>query len=358
MDPLLRQEELVKQSQGEGYVKKRQAMVAARLSARGLKGRAYYDSADHSMQQQKKGGPKGPIPPHLASKLAGGPGGAGSAGGEEGTSAENDAGGGSNPDVTQKPMDRKFNHHASESGSLSKRNSSNQGSLREQLTAREEGEGAAPASMDEPANNSMAGSKTGVVSLGGGGQGPSPVRVAPGIGMRQQIRPANEQRVGTGPPVVSLNSKSPPSSGVRSTGIRVMSASGVRGPAGGSGLASTSIQPSHAATGPPAEPPQIGAQSSPAESGSSVAAPAPSVKVGAASGLRVVKLGGAGAKTVQVGAPGAAPGPAMPKAYDLNRAQLHRASSSGPSPLGRFKSVDSADDHSGGESFLPEEDEE
>mmetsp|Transcript_14998 Transcript_14998/g.40223 ORF Transcript_14998/g.40223 Transcript_14998/m.40223 type:complete len:467 (-) Transcript_14998:481-1881(-) len=54
MDPLLRQEALVKKSQGDNYVGKRQAMVAARLQARGLKGRAYYDSADHSMQQQKK----------------------------------------------------------------------------------------------------------------------------------------------------------------------------------------------------------------------------------------------------------------------------------------------------------------
>jgi len=131
MDPLLRQEALVKKAQGDNYVGKRQAMVAARLQARGLKGRAYYDSADHSMQQQKKN--QQAAEKEQEQSADGGGGGGGAQDNSAGTQAHQTsstpakgaspmAGGVTNPGsrVKSSPLgtEKKLNKFASESGSL------------------------------------------------------------------------------------------------------------------------------------------------------------------------------------------------------------------------------------------------
>ncbi|KAA8498734.1 hypothetical protein FVE85_6319 [Porphyridium purpureum] len=322
MDPLAKQEELVKKAQGENYVGKRQAMVAARLQARGLKGRAYYDSADHSMAQQKKqqgGGPHPPGatggPPATGNPVAGA---LGAAHGPTGNVAAPDAGPGTGvASVVKKASQEKLNKFASESGTLGARKMSAEKGPTSSGSSAAPGSGAVSAAPSRP---DAIGSPVSAPAS------PEPSQIASRIGQGVSAPNAPGQPQATS---TSGTSSAPSaSSGLRSTGIRIKAnPDGVVKPRS-LGVSSQDVPVTRLSAGAGG----IGARGEPvsadgngtssttgvAQGGSGF----PVRKIGQTSGIRSVNLG---ARMQNMNT--------MPKAYDLNREQVVPRATRNMSPL-------------------------
>eukprot|EP00184_Porphyridium_aerugineum_P000500 CAMPEP_0184704192 /NCGR_PEP_ID=MMETSP0313-20130426/30392_1 /TAXON_ID=2792 /ORGANISM="Porphyridium aerugineum, Strain SAG 1380-2" /LENGTH=378 /DNA_ID=CAMNT_0027165165 /DNA_START=63 /DNA_END=1199 /DNA_ORIENTATION=- len=363
MDPLAKQEALIKQSQGENYVGKRQAMVAARLQARGLKGRAYYDSADHSMQQQKEQQQQAEKE-KLAQEQE-----------EHGIEEEEDVENKDAQDIHHHEDDKgSVNKFASESGSIGKKAS---GPTHGSLGGRSTSKGAESGSLDEARSHLQSSGGNPVAYVGGEVVAP-PVIKAPtlpasvekkvgttGIGVtslraavqpppqsastthqhpQPQIRPVSEPAkpviklqahapapITEPPAVASVDSVSSdvseqeavqggPRTSIKTTGIR---------------LKSGTAQVRQSAPSPA---PQVGvkvAAGGPRAPGGEMAPGAVPVvgrKLGTSSttGIRSVNLA-ASVRPASAGPPGV--GGALPKAYELNREQVIHKVPTGVSPL-------------------------
>eukprot|EP00184_Porphyridium_aerugineum_P004712 CAMPEP_0184699450 /NCGR_PEP_ID=MMETSP0313-20130426/5721_1 /TAXON_ID=2792 /ORGANISM="Porphyridium aerugineum, Strain SAG 1380-2" /LENGTH=388 /DNA_ID=CAMNT_0027158545 /DNA_START=404 /DNA_END=1570 /DNA_ORIENTATION=+ len=372
MDPLAKQEALIKQSQGENYVGKRQAMVAARLQARGLKGRAYYDSADHSMQQQKKQQQQQQVQKEAhegeAMDEAGDE-------GDEGDDAGEEQGHHHDDDKNS------VNKFASESGSIGRKNTPpTHGTIGTRSTSK----GAESGSLDEarshlqssggnpvsvPGNEPVAPPVIKAATLpasvekkiGAGGIGTTPLRAAVQPPAQQPLRAVSEpakpviKASGVAPssstsvaaPVAQAPSPAHAPADPSSTNISEHDASA----GGGSSVATSSVKTA-----------SIRLKSGAAQVRQSAPSPAPQVKAGAAPGVvapaAAVPAGGenipagplpfvgrklgttssAGIRSVNLAAnikpSGVVPtGGALPKAYDLNREQVIHKVPTGVSPL-------------------------
>jgi len=354
MDPLARQEELIKKSQGENYVGKRQAMVAARLQARGLKGRAYYDSADHSMQQQKNQQEK--QAQHMQSVS-----------GENDVKVEEPSSQGARVGAVAKPL----NKFASESGSLQpirrsveRPESGSLGALgktggsqaqTESLVTDSEAE----ISTEERASHAVISSPS-VSSRTEGSLGTPQTQQAQsrsvlgGMPLVASPQPSVANRTSlksytiAAPKVVSTaqrnsNSSNPTLGGNQNTVSAPATTTG-SGLGSGSGIRSTGIKIRSMSSGPyagnseqlSARPNNPSVASTGMSSGSKIAVPSKSLGGSAnepGSGVRTVKLASGGVRSVNLGINVRQPMNTMPKAYDLNREQLHRGAT-GISPLG------------------------